>query len=326
MTVADVLHRLAAIDREQPVIDRRRIEAAFDRHFDALGLPMPPVQHVADAQTGYLGTRHARDSELWTAAASTVRPDPWQAQRLHARAMDIAWPAAERVARNIAEQAAWRAARLPHADSTAWLAPRTVAAGAVKFVIALEAARNPPPEIGRVLPTPSLLEVWEPFITLYEAGAWLFWPLEDRLVVVGRPAIRSDRGQLQCADGPAVAWPNGIQYFVWQNVVVPARVIEHPESVKAADIARERDPDVRQPITERLAYNALMKDPERFLIHWDDFGALYRGGRGGRRDAAAGRHASPSSPPGAAGGRTAREAVAWTFDMPAHAYAPLKQS
>lgn len=48
------------------------------------------------------------------------------------------------------------------------------------------------------------LHIYRPFIEAFAAGLWLFWVLEDSVLAVARPALKTNEGQLHCEDGPAV--------------------------------------------------------------------------------------------------------------------------
>src|SRR5437867_2257886 len=93
-------------------------------------------------------------------------------------------------AESAAESAAWSAA-----GSAAWSASRSTAGGVER-----------------------LIGIWLPFVEASEAGLWIFWVLKDEIVAVPRPALRVLDDRLHCADGPAVAWPNGARYYFWRGV------------------------------------------------------------------------------------------------------------
>lgn len=122
----------------------------------------------------------------------------------------------------------------------------------------------------------SAAESAAPFVDAYEAGLWLFWVCEREVIAVPRPALQIVDERLHCADGPAVAWPNGARYWFWRGVQVPERVVAAPEGLTSGEILNERNAEVRRVMLERFG-------PERFLlglgaqpVHEDRFGALYR--------------------------------------------------
>src|SRR6185503_5503566 len=54
---------------------------------------------------------------------------------------------------------------------------------------------------------PDYERVLAPFVDAYEAGLWLFWITEEKIVALQRPRLQVEARQLHCADGPAVSWP-----------------------------------------------------------------------------------------------------------------------
>src|SRR5438093_1491739 len=135
-----IIARLAAIDRERPVTDRARAEAALREHFVRLGAEPLPIRWADDAERGYL--------DVWSAAESAAGSAAWSAARSAAlsAAQSAAWSAAGSAARSAAESAA---------ESAAGSAARS-------------AGRNLPAALER------WIGIWLPFVDATEAGLWLF--------------------------------------------------------------------------------------------------------------------------------------------------------
>ena len=73
-----IIDRLAAVDRETPVLDRSRAEAAVAGHFEALALEPLPVRWVTDGETGYRAAESAARSAAWSAAESAAQNAAWR--------------------------------------------------------------------------------------------------------------------------------------------------------------------------------------------------------------------------------------------------------
>lgn len=165
------------------------------------------------------------------------------------------------------------------------------------------------------------------------AGLWLFWMLEDAVVVVTRPQLRLEGGRLHAADGPAVYWPPGSGYYFLSGVHVPYAVVMKPGSLTASRILRERNAEVRRVMLERYGgYGRLVRELEAVPVDTERFGTLYHVRVPGSEPLALVRVVNAT--PDADGRRreyflrvppdvpTARDAVAWTFGMTAEEYDP----
>src|SRR5438132_1185103 len=65
---SEIIARLAAIDCENPVLDRGRAEAALAQHLRALGLDPLPVRWAEDAEGGCSAAGSAAESAAESAA------------------------------------------------------------------------------------------------------------------------------------------------------------------------------------------------------------------------------------------------------------------
>lgn len=177
------------------------------------------------------------------------------------------------------------------------------------------------------------------------ATGW-WWPMEHVVVAAERPteAHRDDAGRLHSADSKAIVWPDGWGVHIWHGVRVPDWVIETPAGELSAWSAdREQNVEIRRAIIERMGYERYLQDAGRELVHEDDCGKLWR--------QTVNELLPPPPPPepltvvevvnatpepnGAyrhfwirvpAAMRTARQAVAWTFEMEEDEYRPHLQS
>lgn len=104
------------------------------------------------------------------------------------------------------------------------------------------------------------------------SGAWWYCPYRDFLFVCERPReihleptqivdLRGRRLQrLHNLAGPAIAWPDGWGIHAIHGRRVPARIIEHPESLTVRDIEEERNAEVRRVMLERYGLPRYMRD------------------------------------------------------------------
>jgi hypothetical protein len=175
------------------------------------------------------------------------------------------------------------------------------------------------------------------------AGPW--WALEGLAIVSERPLLihRDDRGRPHRADGPAIAWPDGLEAHAWHGVIVEPWVIREPERITVASVDAERNAEVRRVLVERFGEERLIREGAPELVDSDAVGRLWR------RRLEPPHHWGPREEPVVMvevhnstlepdGTRktyylrvpptigTAREAVAWTFGMAGPEYHPEKQS
>ena len=157
-------------------------------------------------------------------------------------------------------------------------------------------------------------------------------------MIAERPqAVRVDGARrLHCDDGPAFAWLTDIREYYVHGVHVPAHVVMQPGQITAADIELEQNVEVRRILIAKYGQARFLTDSGAEKIQEDDYGALYRKQIAGDEPLVMVKvvNATPEPdgtfkdyflrvPPAM---KTAREAVAWTFDLPAERYAPAKQT
>ncbi|HEY3333906.1 MAG TPA: hypothetical protein VGK16_01620 [Candidatus Limnocylindrales bacterium] len=171
------------------------------------------------------------------------------------------------------------------------------------------------------------------------AGAWFALP--NVAFVSERPVVCTvdPEGRLHAEDGPALAYGDGVRVYAWHGVRVPARVILEPDAITIADITAQPNAEVRRVLTERFGVERFVREPGSTLIHEDETGKLWRrwitparrwGGGGEVVQMVEVLNATPEPdgtrktyflrvPPTI---QTAREAVAWTFNLQTYDYKP----
>jgi hypothetical protein len=163
--------------------------------------------------------------------------------------------------------------------------------------------------------------------------------LRDEVALLGeRHAFlrRDGDGRLHGERGPAVVWPDGFAVHAWHGVRVPAHVIDHPEALDPHAVVVEPNVEVRRVMIELLGLERLIRGLRLEPIAGDDAGRLWRIDQPPDEPIVLVEVENATTEPG--GGRkryflrvppglaTAREAVAWTFDLPAEDYVPLVET
>jgi hypothetical protein len=167
-------------------------------------------------------------------------------------------------------------------------------------------------------------------------GDW--WPLRGAVVLTDRPTIlaRDAQGRLHAEAGPALAWADGFAVHAIHGVRVPAPVVEAPETITVGHIHDEPDVEVRRVMLERYGHARFLRDAGAEQVHADDTGTLWRCPISDDEPLVMVQvtNATPEPdgtrlaywlrvPPGM---RTARQAVAWTFNLNESDYHPTAQT
>lgn len=173
------------------------------------------------------------------------------------------------------------------------------------------------------------------------AGPW--WALDGLAIVCERPVVaRSDAsGRPHSESGPALAWGDGTQIWMWHGVGVPDWVVLHPERIDVRAISREDNMEVRRVMVERVGWERIAREGGARLLQEDSTGRLWETTRplegfswGANAKFVEVENSTPEPdgtrrhyyirvPPDT---RTARAAVAWTFALGELDYQPLAES
>ncbi|WP_088346833.1 MULTISPECIES: DUF6745 domain-containing protein [Rhodomicrobium] len=146
--------------------------------------------------------------------------------------------------------------------------------------------------------------------------------------------LRHDpRGRLHSEDGPALAFPDGWQAFVWKDVAVPAALIDQRSRITAAAIERERNMQIRRCMIDMMTPQRYIAEGAAHRLGSDDCGTLWlKLWPNGESWAAVEVVNGTPEPDGQHKHyflqvptycRTPREAVAWTYGMSERQYARL---
>jgi hypothetical protein len=272
-TVENLLERYkVACNFDRPV-DREAVE----RHLlnwwsDISKIPMR-VEFVDTAQeikraaraAGAAGAARTAWDDAWAARTARDARAAW-ADAWAARTAWDAWTAGAAGAARTAWDA-WDAWTARAAWADAWADAWTARAASTWCIIAIGA---------RERDDDNLFSRWYPLFQAFEAGLWLFFVCEDKMVVLTLPTIHRDEdNRLHKLTGPAFTYGDVNEYYV-HGVNVPADIIEEPSSITAARIDAEQNVEVRRIMID-------MFTPERYIVesgaqkvHEDTYGILWR--------------------------------------------------
>jgi len=205
----------------------------------------------------------------------------------------------------------------------------------------------------------SAVEAWlRPLFEAFVAGCWLLYWTGDTLYWVAKPTVRREPGtQRLHHDAHAALESDIVNLYVWHGTRVPPFVIVRPDLITIGRIDREDNAEVRRVMIERYRHGEEIHGAAAFICdaggrrldHDERYGTLWRLDDTPARVIRDSREAAEVRIPGDEAiamievvnrtpeldgsfkrywlrvqptMRTAREAVAWTFNMPAEQYAP----
>lgn len=151
------------------------------------------------------------------------------------------------------------------------------------------------------------------------------------------PTVNLDpEGRPHGEDGPALQWADGTRIFAWHGQLVPPTLIEEGAPVGRSRIARERDPLHRSVLIERYGLGRYLLESGASEIDAGTCGRLYRLPQHWNEPIVAVRVVNHTPEPDGSFREfwlrvpptivTARQAVAWTFDLPLAEYDPVAES
>ena len=136
--------------------------------------------------------------------------------------------------------------------------------------------------------------------------------------------------------GPALAFGDGYKIFAWHGTMVPEWVIEKPYAITVDRIIQEPNNEVRRVMIDRFGMERFIKESEASIVHQDAFGTLFRKELGNDEPLVMVKVKNSSPEPDGSfrdyflrvppSIRTAKAAVAWTFDMTPEEYSPSRES
>jgi hypothetical protein len=153
-----------------------------------------------------------------------------------------------------------------------------------------------------------------------------------------RPLVMEvdDTGRLHSGTGPALAFADGYKLYSWHGTAVRREIIERPNQITVNQILKEWNAEVRRVMIDRYGPSRFILDSGATEVSKDDCGVLYR--KELTNDEALVMVKVINSTPERDGSykeyflrvpptiTSAREAVAWTFDMQPTEYSPERQT
>jgi len=173
-------------------------------------------------------------------------------------------------------------------------------------------------------------------IDLAKSAGW-FVPCEKMCFISDRHNFLSldEQGLLHQESGPAVTYPDGWSVYAWHGQRLPEYVIENPEKISAYRIDSHGDDAVRRIMIEKYGLKYWLELGAQ-VRHEDETGVLYHLERtDGRSETVVKVTNSTPEPDGRFKDyvlrvppdvMTARDAVAWTFNLSGSGYAPVYET
>jgi hypothetical protein len=165
-------------------------------------------------------------------------------------------------------------------------------------------------------------------LALARSAGWWF-PLEDVAFLCERPVATSTdgHGRLHGESAPAIAYADGWEIWALHGVRTSRKVVIAPDTLTAAEILAETNQEQQRLMLERFGLDRFMREGGARTIHATPGATLYRFDDASGQAIVTVRVTCPSTgrvyhlrvPPWM---RSAPEAVAWTFSMPAESYRP----
>ena len=182
-------------------------------------------------------------------------------------------------------------------------------------------------------------------VPLYKAflsGAWfLFWT-ENTLFWIAKPRMHFEQFEgarnnrrLHNAKYAAIE-SDAENFYYWHGVEVPAFVVTRPDWITIKHIETESNAEIRRVMIERYGQERFIDDAGATEIHRDDFGILFRKDLAGDEPMIMVKVVNSTAEPDGSFKdyflrvpptvKTAKEAVAWSFDLPVDSYELAQQT
>ena len=96
-------------------------------------------------------------------------------------------------------------------------------------------------------------------ISLAKSAGWAL-PYENICWISERHQVlnRDNRERLHCLTGPSVMYPDGWEIYAINGVLVPEKVVKHPESYTEEEIKNEKNSEVIRVLAERLGWDKFL--------------------------------------------------------------------
>ena len=142
--------------------------------------------------------------------------------------------------------------------------------------------------------------------------------------------------RMHSESGPAIAFSDGYKIFAWHGTMVPEWIIEKPYAITVDKIIQEPNNEVRRVMIDRFGSERFIRESGASVVHQDEFGTLFRKELVNDEPLVMVKVKNSSPEPDGSfrdyflrvppSIRTAKAAVAWTFDMTPEEYSPSRES
>ena len=162
--------------------------------------------------------------------------------------------------------------------------------------------------------------------------------LKGLCVVCERPQhlALDDQHRVHDGNGAAIIFRDEFSLYSWRGVSVPANAILKPAGLNVEQIQMERNSATRRALIDIYGNTKFLIDSGAEKVQEDDFGVLYRQSLLGDEDLVMVKVVNSTPEPDGSykdyfirvppNIETAHEAVAWTFDINARRYQPVRQT
>jgi len=187
---------------------------------------------------------------------------------------------------------------------------------------------------------PQVLAWSEPVFEAFKAGCWQLYWTDEVLYWFAKPTVHVEQmpggGRRMHNDKYAALESDIENLYFWHGVMVPAFVVVRPDWITVKHIETEENAEVRRIMIERYGMARYLVDSGAKEIHHDDFGTLYSKEIPGDEPLVMVKVVNSTAEPDGSFKdyflrvpptvTRAREAVAWTFDVPEEQYEPVLQT
>lgn len=146
----------------------------------------------------------------------------------------------------------------------------------------------------------------------------------------------NEEGRLHSIDGPAIPYADGFCIYSIDGVTVDEKTAVAPETLTVEEIEAEINLEVRRVMLERFGIGRYLVESQADVLNEDDYGTLYRKRIAGDEPLVMVRVKNSTAEPDGSFReyflrvppfmRTAKEAVAWTFDFAEDQYQPEEET
>ncbi|MFJ2032047.1 DUF6745 domain-containing protein [Streptosporangium sp. NPDC087985] len=177
----------------------------------------------------------------------------------------------------------------------------------------------------------------EGLVQVARAAGW-WWPFERVAIVCERPAELhlDDLSRLHRADGPALLFPDGFAVHAWGGMPVPADFAASMTTLTPERIRAEDNAELRRVMLEHFGYDRYLAESGATPLHQDETGMLWRIDLPEDEPVVMVEVVNSTAEPDGTfrkywlrvppSTRTAREGVAWTFNLSEADYRPAHET